>query len=155
MLVDIFSSLENPISSIFKTQLSKTKFDKTTTRYEYSEVLSRQHVWLDRDLPLIYTHAYTHILFVFLSSCAIGSATVGSTSSQLRIFPRNQGGKAFTRGVFSSEKPSASTGQKRDLGIPKLLVLRERRGNCMYTKEPSRCLQGISPHSIGVYIWPS
>ena len=45
-------------------------FDKTTTRYEYWELLSSPSVYFHRELPLLSL------------SCATGSATFGSTSSQ-------------------------------------------------------------------------
>ena len=60
--------------------------------------------------------------------------------------------KVYTKGVFSCEKPSASTGQKkRDLVYTQFAYVKGKEGEkYIRTKEPSRCLPGISSHVICV-----
>ena len=64
------------------------------------------------------------------------------------------GQKVYTKGVFSSENSSASTGKNRFGVYTKKLVFkgkrRDREGKYIYTKEASRCLWGTPSHSIGV-----
>ena len=60
------------------------------------------------------------------------------------------GKKVYTKGVFSSENSSATTGKKEVWCIPKTLFSREKEGKYVYTKAPSRCLWGTPSRSIGV-----
>ena len=55
-----------------------TQFDKIMTRYEYWEVLSPPSCVLQQGISV-----YVCILFLLSSSCAAGSETIGSTSSQV------------------------------------------------------------------------
>ena len=40
-------------------QLSGTQFDKTTTRYEYWEVLSPPSVYFNREFPYIFVYCFS------------------------------------------------------------------------------------------------
>ena len=65
------------------------------------------------------------------------------------------GKKVYTKGVFSSENASASTGQKRGLVYTKKLVFKRKEGKYIYTKEPPSCFSGTPSCSIGVQILAS
>ena len=60
------------------------------------------------------------------------------------------GKKVYTKGVFSSENLSASTGKKEVWCIPKSLFSRDKGGKYIYTKEPLRWLLGTPSRSVGV-----
>ena len=60
------------------------------------------------------------------------------------------GKKVYTKGVFSSENSSASTGKKGVLVYTKSLFSREKEGKYIYTKEASRGLWGTPSRSVGV-----
>ena len=84
-----------------------------------------------------------------------GALWFESCDLRSRCEPIFGGKKVYTKGVFSSENSSASTGKKEVWCIPKSLFSREKGGKYIYTKEPSRWLLGSPSRSIGVQILAS
>ena len=79
------------------------------------------------------------------------SGEVRGTSGKSGELPGSSEGKnVYTKGVFSSENQSASTGKKQVWCITKKLVFKGKEGNNIYTKEPPRRLWGSPSRCIGV-----
>ena len=64
-------------------------------------------------------------------------------------------GMKYTPKVFSALKTQVPQQEKKVLCKPTSLFSREKEGNYIYTKEPSRCLWGTLSRSISVEILAS